>query len=98
MLYCPRCGTETEETAAACASCTLPLKEIFSIVHDGGKSRYWRRLTITILLFLLLPWVILKIGEKVNPDFYEFYAGILLVLLLPGLPWAVSAIFNRVKK
>jgi hypothetical protein len=97
-IFCPRCGAHCNQEARECKACAFPLVEVSAIVAGGGKSRYWRRIAITFLIFIGAPLFLLKIGERVNKDFYEFLAGFLLVLLLPGLPWILAAIFNRPSK
>ncbi len=97
-IYCPRCGAQNNDQSKECGSCSLPLVEISAIVASGGKSRYWARLGVTLLIFVSAPWLLLKWGEGRGREFYEYFAGFLLVLLLPGLPWAVSAILNRLPR
>lgn len=98
MIFCPRCGAQSNEDTQLCGACDLPLAGVSAIVGGGWKRDYWRRVIITLSLFFAVPFIVLKVGERVNEDSYEFIAGFLLVLLLPGLPWAVSAIFNRINE
>ena len=93
-IFCPRCSAQHSEGASECGACALPLSDVSTIVAGGGK-RYRLRLAITFLIFFAPPIILMVIGEKVNNDTIRFLAGFLLVLLLPGLPWAVSAVFNR---
>jgi len=97
-MYCPRCGSQNNDQSKECGSCSLALSEISAIVANGGKSRFWPRLAVTLLIFVFAPWLALKWGEGRDREFYEFFAGFLLVLLLPGLPWAVSAILNHLPR
>jgi hypothetical protein len=94
-IYCPRCGAQNDGRSNACGACSLPLTEITSIVTGRGEREHWRRLAVTLLIFIAAPWLALKWGESRNNEFYKLLAGFLFVLLLPGLPWIVSAILNR---
>ena len=94
MIYCPRCGTGNEDRDSKCSSCEFGLGQVKSLLNgDGG--RLFLRIAITLVLFFSVPFVYFWLGRYWDLNRFEFIAGFLLVLLLPGLPWAVSAIFNR---
>jgi hypothetical protein len=97
-IYCPRCGTANDEELKRCGDCALPLSAVTSIVAVGGNDRFYPRLAVTLLVFLAVPMIFLRLAHAMNNWYFELIAGFTLVLLLPGLPWAVSAIFNRAEK
>jgi hypothetical protein len=97
-IYCPRCGTANDEELKECRNCALVLSEVSSIVAGGGKDRFYLRLAVTLLVFFAVPMIFLRLAHEMNNWYFELIAGFTLVLLLPGLPWAVSAIFNRATK
>ena len=98
VIFCPRCGAQNDDEMRNCIDCRFSLIEVAAIVKGGGESRYWLRFGITLLIFIGAPMLLLTIGRKLNKEYYEILAGLLLVLLLPGLPWIISAIFNRATK
>lgn len=96
MIHCPRCGAPGIGQSRSCASCGFDLKGVRELVRRGGCDGFWPRTGIALALFFSIPLLYFRLGKYWDLTRYDFVAGFLFVLLLPGLPWAVSAIHCRI--
>ncbi|MEP7271731.1 MAG: hypothetical protein ABI882_09510 [Acidobacteriota bacterium] len=102
-MFCPRCGSPTNEGLKYCRNCGLPITPVSTYVATGGTanltanptsdieiSEYLtpkQKMILTIVLCLMSPAIVAVLAEWLGSD--GDIAAIPAILMPVGIIWAV---------